>query len=170
MNRTDVYLLTLHEPYTDPRHPVPINGLIVHAKTLLHAALPQPDGCNIYRCLMERPRKPDEIVPISTLTDELDGGRLWPLVGDPQAVTDGLVALARAGRCDSMPLGLPGPTTALFAAVRGTRCRAHDATRSAKNTLGPLELTTLAEHFDRRSFWPGDDLVTPPSDLGIPPG
>ncbi len=40
----DVYLRALHEPYQDQQHPVPINATIVHALTLLHPAVPQPDG------------------------------------------------------------------------------------------------------------------------------
>lgn len=85
-----------------------INALIVHALTLLHSAVPQPDGGMMYRCLTEFPgRRPNEIVPMSTLTFELDGGRFWPQVGNWMAVTDAFVGLARAGGCDAMPLGLP---------------------------------------------------------------
>jgi hypothetical protein len=40
----DVYFLALHEPYSAREHPVPINATIVHALTLLHPSLPQPDG------------------------------------------------------------------------------------------------------------------------------
>ena len=121
MTQPDVYLLAAHEPYTDPRHPVPINATIVHAATLLHPQVPQPDGGMIYRCLTEFPdRRPHQIVPVSTLTYELDGGRLWPQVADWMTVVDALVTLARAGACDAMPLGLTqlqafllaqGPTT-----------------------------------------------------------
>lgn len=108
MPTPDVYLLTAFDPYTDQRHPVPINALIVHALTLLHPAVPQPDGGMIYRCLTEFPgRHPHEIVPVSTLTFEFDGGRLWSQIGDWVAVTDALVGIARAGDCDAMPLGLP---------------------------------------------------------------
>jgi hypothetical protein len=52
----DVYLLTLHEPYQSPQHPVPINATIVHALTLLHPAVPQPYGGRMYRCLTEFPQ------------------------------------------------------------------------------------------------------------------
>jgi hypothetical protein len=37
----DVYLLTMHEPYDEPGAPAPVNGVIVHALTLLHPDLPQ---------------------------------------------------------------------------------------------------------------------------------
>ena len=36
MTQPDVYLLAAHEPYTDPRHPVPINATIVHAACCIH--------------------------------------------------------------------------------------------------------------------------------------
>ncbi|WP_433688277.1 hypothetical protein ACQP0I_06730 [Micromonospora carbonacea] len=117
----DVHFLALHEPYQSPEHPVPINATIVHAKTLLHAALPQPDAALIYRCLTEFPdRRPGCVVPLSTLTHELDGGAGWSQVGDWEAVVNGLVRLTRKRECDGMPLGLPtmaatllghGPTT-----------------------------------------------------------
>jgi hypothetical protein len=51
MTVRDVHLLALHEPYESPEHPVPINATIVHALTLLHPHLPQPDGGRMYRCL-----------------------------------------------------------------------------------------------------------------------
>ena len=77
MTVQDVYLLALHEPYQSPQHPAPINATIVHALTLLHPAVPQPDGDWMYRCLTEFPgRTPGGVVPLSTLTFELDGGRL----------------------------------------------------------------------------------------------
>lgn len=53
----DVYLLMLHEPYASSEHPVPINATIVHALTLLHPAVPQPDGGRMYRCLTEFPSR-----------------------------------------------------------------------------------------------------------------
>jgi len=49
MSVEDVYLLMLHEPYASSEHPVPINATIVHALTLLHPAVPQPDGSRMYR-------------------------------------------------------------------------------------------------------------------------
>lgn len=177
MPTPDVYLLTLFEPYTEPRHPVPINALIVHALTLLHPAVPQPDGGMIYRCLTEYPgRRPDEIIPVSTLTFELDGGRLWPEIGDWAAVTDALVAVARRGGCDAMKLGLPeipayllanGPLTTNF-------LHHHDGTTERRGPEHRLhELDTLATHLHRflaeRPFWPGNNLVpTPSSSAALP--
>jgi hypothetical protein len=57
MSVEDVYLLMLHEPYASSEHPVPINATIVHALTLLHPAVPQPDGSRMYRCLTEFPSR-----------------------------------------------------------------------------------------------------------------
>ena len=79
MSVEDVYLLMQHEPYASSEHPVPIDATIVHALTLLHPAVPQPDGGRMYRCLTEFPsRTPGCLVPLSTLTFELDGGLLSP--------------------------------------------------------------------------------------------
>ena len=38
----NVYFLTVHSPYQEPDAPGPVNGLITHARTLLHPDLPQP--------------------------------------------------------------------------------------------------------------------------------
>src|ERR1700720_3568270 len=98
----DVYLLTMHDPYDEPGAPAPINGVIVHAATLLHPDLPQPDAGRIYRCLTEFPgRTPGCLVTLSDLNAELDGGRLWPQVADWNAVITALITLTRtADRCE----------------------------------------------------------------------
>lgn len=96
MTVQDVYLLTLHEPYRAPNHPVPINATIVHALTLLHPVVPQPDGGRMYRCLTEFPgRTPGCLVPLSTLTFELDGGALWHRIGDWERAVEAVVHVAR---------------------------------------------------------------------------
>src|SRR5277367_4065580 len=114
----DVYFLTMHEPYDELGAPAPINGLIVHARTLLHKDLPQPDAGRIYRCLTEFPgRTPNCLVPLSTLHHELGDGRLWPQIADDwSAVIRALVALTRApGQCESRPLAFPEIEAALLA-------------------------------------------------------
>jgi hypothetical protein len=55
------------------------------------------------------------LVPISTLTYELDGGGLWPQVADWEQVVETLIFLSRAGELDSMPLGLPKLASSLLA-------------------------------------------------------
>jgi hypothetical protein len=116
MGVEDVYLLMQHEPYASSEHPVPIDTTIVHALTLLHPAVPQPDGGRMYRCLTEFPsRTPGCLVPLSTLTFELDGVLLWPEIADWKRVVDAVVRLARNKACDAMPLGLPSIAAASLA-------------------------------------------------------
>lgn len=168
---TDVYLLATHEPYKDPRHPAAINTTIVHALTLLHPAVPQPDGGMIYRCLTEFPgREPGEVVPISTLTFELDGGRLWPQVADWSAVVDAVARLARVGGCDAMPLGLPELALALLNNGPAGDLIVYSTDDGDEQTFGPAhrqrELDTLAGHVrsyvSQGPFWPGSNLSPPP--------
>ncbi|GAA2225365.1 hypothetical protein GCM10010413_19970 [Promicromonospora sukumoe] len=169
MAAKDVYLLALHEPYQSAAHPVPINATIVHARTLLHPAVPQPDGGRMYRCLTEFPgRVEGGLVPLSTLTFELDGGRLWYEVADWEAVVEAVVKLSHSGECDAMPLGLPQPVGALLA--NGPRVQLDVYSRNGPATLGPAdrerELNVLTAHVREflldGLFWPGDDLVEPP--------
>ncbi|WP_432132460.1 hypothetical protein [Streptomyces tendae] len=71
-----VYLLFDHEAY----YPTPgqeINTSLVATAPLLHPRVRQPDGTQI-RERLTRGRCPGEIVPLPTLTQELDGGTLWP--------------------------------------------------------------------------------------------
>ena len=158
----DVYLLAMHDPYDEPGAPVPVNGVIVHARTLLHRDLPQPDAGRIYRCLTEFPgRTPNCLVPLSTLNYELDDGRLWPqIAGDWRAVIRALVALTRApGICESRPLAFPEIEAALLAT---------GPFAPVPPGLGIPErdelLEMLAEDLPRRPLWPGDNLAAPPED------
>ncbi len=168
----DVYLLALHEPYEEPRHPVPINATIVHALTLLHPRVPQPDGGMTYRCLTEFPvRKPGCVVPLSTLTFELDGGLLWQYIGDWEAVADAVANVAQQGECDAMPLGLPQVATILLANGPNTTTVLHMPDGTTKE-VGPAErhaeLEMLTAHLravaEEAVFWPGDNLVAPPAE------
>ncbi|GAA2702548.1 hypothetical protein GCM10010348_69880 [Streptomyces anthocyanicus] len=52
----------------------------------LYPRVRQSDGTRIHECLT-RGRRLGEIVPLATLTHELDGGTLWPQIGDWQEVT-----------------------------------------------------------------------------------
>jgi hypothetical protein len=159
LTESDVYLLALHEPYHAPEHRVPINATIVHARTLLHPLVLQPDGGRMYRCLTEFPgRTPGCLIPLSTLTFELDGGGLWPLIGDWERVVDDFLSLARNRDCDAMPLGLPQLQAAL---VGGGPSMVHE------------HLNELHGHVHRFAadgpFWPGDNLVAPPREPGTMP-
>lgn len=165
-----MYLLALHEPYESPEHPVSIDATIVHALTLLHPAIPQPDGGRMYRCLTEFPsRTPGCLVPLSTLTFELDGGQLWPQVADWQQVVETVVHLARSRACDAMPLGLPRLTSTLLAMGPTTTVNLHRA--GGPSAVGGRErqeqIDELTAHIRgfvaSGPFWPGDGLVPPPS-------
>jgi hypothetical protein len=94
----DVYLLFAHEPYY-PAAAREINTTVVAAASLLHPRVRQPDGARIHDRLVHG-RRPGEIVPLSTLTHELDGGARWPEVGDWEAA----VCLRSGG-----PRGAPDP-------------------------------------------------------------
>ena len=166
----DLYLLAIHEPYTDPRFTQPINATVVTARTLLHPALPQPDAAMIYRCLTEFPgRTPGELVPLSTITYELDGGRYWPRIGDWAAVTTAIPGLTRAGRCDASQLGLHQVALHLLANGPESDAVMH-YTDGGSETLGPADRQATLDDITRqvhtamvdRPMWPGDHLVAPP--------
>ncbi|WP_328876346.1 hypothetical protein OHT76_43415 [Streptomyces sp. NBC_00287] len=115
-----VYLLFSHEPYYLGPGSREINTTVVAGASLLHPGVRQPDGARIHDLLV-RERRPGEIVPLSTLTHELDGGARWPQVGDWEAVTSDLVQLVRGGQCDGFSLGLPLVARALLCAGPGVR-------------------------------------------------
>lgn len=177
MPTLDVYFLALHQPYPAPMHPVPINATVVHARTLLHPAVPQPTGGLMYRCLVEFPvRHPSCVVPLSTLTFELDGGAGWSQIGDWEAVVDAIVAISRKGLCDAMPLGLPPVAGNLLAHGPQTQLTISSA-GAPPRLVGPAErqreLNQLADHVRgfaaQGSFWPGDGLVDPPQQPAVLP-
>lgn len=166
----DVYFLAVHEPYRAAEHPQPINATIVHARTLLHRAVPQPDGGLMYRCLTEFPgRTPGCLVPLSTLTYELNGGAGWDQIGDWEAVVNALVQLSRQRRCDAMPLSLPLIAAALLAQGPTTKLTVHSP-NGRPGQVGPAErqhhldqLTDAVRGYAAQGpFWPGDTLVPPP--------
>jgi hypothetical protein len=172
-----VYLLVLHEPYESAEHPVPVDATIVHALTLLHPLVPQPDGGRMYRCLTEFPsRTPGCLVPLSTLTFELDGGRLWPQIADWQAVTDAIVHLSRTRACDAMPLGLPTVAAALLGAGPVTTVTVHSLDGGRQVVGGPERqgyIDDLADNVRAFAaegpFWPGDGLTEPPAQPAVMP-
>lgn len=173
MTVQDVHLLTLHEPYEAPEHPVPINATIVHALTLLHPArFRNPTVGLMYRCLTEFPhRSPGCVVPLSTLTFELDGGRGWYQIGDWQRVVEVVVELARVKRCDAMHLGLPPMAASLLSQSPHTIHHLHHSDGIRSTVVGPAErqehldeLTDRVREFVARApFWPGADLLSPPT-------
>lgn len=172
MATADVYLLTLHKPYQDAQDSSPINATIVPARSLLQRALPQPDAGRIYRCLTEFPdRFPGCVVPLSTLTYELDGGDLWQHIADFERVLDLLVTRARQGHCDALRLGLPQRPAVLLANGPKTAVTLHGPGGS-RITPEPEEraqyLEELAAHVRQAAaqepLWPGEDLLPPPAE------
>jgi hypothetical protein len=156
MAGVSLYLLFAHEPY----YPLPareIHTCVVAAACLLHPRIKQPDGKRIHRHLV-RGRRPGEIVPLATLTQELGGGAHWGDVGDWETVVAGLVRLNRSEGCDALSLGLaprlprtrarecrrpagPDPPLRLLPHRRGVGDRAATAARPglAERTRGPPE-------------------------------
>jgi hypothetical protein len=168
----DAYLLAVHEPEPAPQSgKLPINVTVVHCRTLLHAAVPQPDGGRLYRCLTEFPRMPGAVVPISTLTYELGGGALWPRVADWEAVVRSVIQLAVTKSCDALRLGLPEVETVMLASGPNTRVhyerrwrrRVADGSERAEQ-LRRLEGLLRDAAFERGPFFPGEPLVAPPDE------
>jgi hypothetical protein len=159
----DVYFLTVHDPYEEPDAPGPVNGLIVHARTLLHLDLPQPDAGRIYRCLTEFPgRTPGCLVPLSTLHYELDDGRLWPEVADWKTAVRALIALTRMPElCESMPLVLP-PVQATLLATGPFAPVPPGLGIPERSQLLDMLASSLPEAAGTPLLWPGDNLLPPP--------
>ncbi|OQR63409.1 hypothetical protein B6E66_13785 [Streptomyces maremycinicus] len=160
-----VYLLFAHEAYY-PDAAREINTSLVAAVSLLHPCVRQPDGARIYDRLISG-RQAGEIVPLSTLTYELDGGARWPQVGDWEEVTANLLQLIRNRQCDALGLGLPDIARALLCAGPRTEVRVCDPAADRYQTYGPAErikvLAEVGRHLARaqagRALWPGDGLL-----------
>lgn len=169
----DVYLLAVHEEPEPAPQPgkLPINVTVVRGETLLHAAVPQPDGGRMYRCMTEFPRTPGDVVPVSTLTYELGGGALWPQVADWEAVVKSVIQLAATQSCDALRLGLPPVETTMLASGPNTRVhykrrwrrRVADGTDRAM-LLRKLERLLLKAEVEQGPFFPGEPLVAPPDE------
>ncbi|MEV2196581.1 hypothetical protein AB0I02_37240 [Streptomyces phaeochromogenes] len=163
---TDVYLLFAHEPYYPGPGTQEINTILVAAASLLHPWVRQPDGARIHERLT-RGRRPGEIVPLATLTHELNGGAGWLQVGDWERVTTDLVQLVRAGECDALSLGLPEIARALICTGPHSQVRAFDAVAGEFIAYGPEERaavlaevgTFLACLVAEQDLWPGDGLL-----------
>jgi hypothetical protein len=157
-----VYLLFAHEAY-HPAHGQEINTSLVAAASLLHPRVRQPDGTRIHERLT-RGRRPGEIVPLATLTHELDGGTLWPQVGDWAAVTADLLQLIHDRACDALSLGLPPIARALVCSGPRSEVRAYDPTTEGYHVFGPADrsevLVEIGKQLARteagRPLWPGD--------------
>jgi hypothetical protein len=162
-----VYLLFAHEPY----YPAPareINTTVVAAASLLHPRVRQPDGARIHDRLT-RGRRPGEIVPLATLTHELDGGALWPLIGDWEGVTHDVLELISARDCDALSLGLPAISRVLVCAGPRSTVRAWVPAAGRYRAYGPADRIEVLVEVGRQLawaeagtvLWPGDGLLPP---------
>jgi hypothetical protein len=163
----DVYLLFAHEPYY-PGGAQEINTTLVAAASLLHPWVRQPDGAQIHDRLTQG-RRPGEIIPLATLTHELDGGADWPKVGDWEGVTENLLQLVRASDCDALSLGLPEIARALICTGPNSHVRAFDAAADEFIAYGPAVRAAVLAEVDtflaclvaEQDLWPGDGLLAP---------
>ncbi|MFF7889277.1 hypothetical protein ACH40F_51835 [Streptomyces sp. NPDC020794] len=163
-----VYLLFAHEPYYPGPGAQEINTTLVAAATLLHPRVRQPDGAQIHDRLTQG-RQPGEIIPLATLTHELNGGADWPTVGDWESVTTDLLQLVREGECDALSLGLPEIARALICTGPHSHVRAYDAAADQFIAYGPTERAAVLAEVDmffaclvaEQALWPGDGLLPP---------
>ncbi|MFI6567122.1 hypothetical protein [Streptomyces sp. NPDC050534] len=163
----DVYLLFAHEPYY-PAAAREINATVVAAACLLHPRVRQPDGARIHARLVHG-RRPGEIVPLSTLSHELDGGARWPQVADWQTVTEDLLQVIRDHDCDALGLGLPEIARALVCVGPHSEIRSVDSTSGAPRVYGPRDRLAVLVEVGRQlawaeagcPLWPGDGLLPP---------
>ncbi|MGW7258669.1 hypothetical protein [Streptomyces sp. NPDC054834] len=165
---SEVYLLFAHEPYYPGPGTQEINTTLVAADTLLHPRVLQPDGTRIHD-LLTQGRQPGEIIPLATLTHELNGGADWPTVGDWERVTSDLVQLVRLGNCDALSLGLPEIARALVCTGPQSHVRAFDPAAGGLLVYGPQDRAEVLAEVDlfltgiaaERPLWPGDGLLPP---------
>ncbi|ALV30720.1 hypothetical protein [Streptomyces sp. CdTB01] len=163
-----VYLLFAHEPYYPGPGAQEINTTLVAADTLLHPQVLQPDGTRIH-ALLTQGRQPGEIIPLATLTHELNGGADWPTVGDWERVTVDLVHLVQTQMCDAVSLGLSEVARALVCTGPESQVRAFDAVAGDFTVYGPEDRTKILAEVGRfltsiaaqRPLWPGEAPLPP---------
>lgn len=164
----DVYLLFAHEPYFPGPKTREINTTVVAAGSLLHPQVRQPDGARIHDLLTRR-RQPGEIVPLATLTHELNGGALWPHVGDWEGVITDVVHLVRDGACDALSLGLPALERSLLCTGPHRLVSVRDAATGQITVFGPSDRRKVLARIDifltrlvtEQPLWPGEHLLPP---------
>ncbi|POX47723.1 hypothetical protein C3489_29025 [Streptomyces sp. Ru71] len=164
----DVYLIFAHEPYYPGPGIQEINTTVVAAGSLLHPHVLQPDGTRIHG-LLTQGRRPGEIIPLATLTHELNGGADWPSVGNWERVTMDLVHLVRSQMCDALSLGLPDVARALICTGPDSHVRAFDTAAGEFIVYGPDDRTKVLADVGmfltgvaaEQPLWPGDGLLPP---------
>lgn len=161
---TLTYLLFAHEPYQPGPGTREVNTTVVAADSLLHPQVRQPDGIRIHD-LLTQGRQPGEIIPLATLTDELDGGADWPSVGDWERVITDLLHLVRCGGCDALSLGLSAIARALVCTGPHSQVRVYDAADdviaygAAERATVLTEVSVLLNRLVTvQPLWAGDGL------------
>lgn len=163
----EIYFLFAHEPYFPPHGLREVNCTIIAADTLLHPHVRQPDGARIHRLLHTGQRTDGEIVPLATLTHELDGGTGWHRVGDWERVVHDLLTLTRFGSCDSLGLGLPALERALICNGPKSQVINCNPDTGQREVHGPEQrsavLAALGKQLSaaaaERPLWPGGGLL-----------
>ncbi|MEV0521808.1 hypothetical protein AB0I66_00125 [Streptomyces sp. NPDC050439] len=163
----EIYFLFAHAPYYPPHGLREVNTTIVAADTLLHPHVRQPDGARMHRLLHTGRRIDGQIVPLATLTHELDGGAGWEQTAHWENVLDDLLTLARFGSCDSVDLALPALERALVCSSPQARVINLNPQTGQRETHGPEQraavLATLSENLRTRqggrALWPGAGLL-----------
>ncbi|WP_409239741.1 hypothetical protein [Streptomyces sp. PA5.6] len=164
------YFLFAHEPYFPLNGLLEINTTVVEAATLLHSQVQQPDGARMHRLLNNGCRAPREIVPLATLTHELEGGVKWPLIADWERVIQDLVFLSRFGICYSMPLALPAIERALICSGPYVDVLAFDAATGQPVTYGAADRTSLLSRLQAHLAPPaGRTRTRPRTKRRLPP-
>lgn len=101
----------------------------------------------------------------------MDGGELWPEIGDWERVTDAVVALTRGRGCGAIPLGVPpvmaaslanGPKTSLV--VHGPDGATELGERDRAGYLDEVTAAVADTVTSSGRLWPGDGLIEPPRD------
>ncbi|MFF4398546.1 hypothetical protein [Streptomyces sp. NPDC001480] len=122
------------------------------AVSLLHPRVRRPDGVRIHDRLI-RGRQPGEIVPLSTLTHEPDGGTRWPEAGDWEAVTTDLLQLIQDCPCDALSLGLPDIARALVCSGPHGEARVCDPAAGQHQAHGPAHRLQVLVEVGRHMVW-----------------
>ncbi|MDQ1041848.1 hypothetical protein [Streptomyces sp. V4I2] len=167
---SDVYFLFAHEPYYPGPGTQEINTTVVAAASLLHQQVRQPDGARIHD-LLTQGRQPGQIIPLATLTHELNGGADWPAIGDWERVTTDLVQLVQTQMCDALSLGLPDIARALICTGPGpdNQLQAINPAAGELIVYGPDDRAEVLAEVDlfltalvaEQPLWPGEGLLPP---------
>ena len=164
----DVCALIVHQPVS-PDLPEPMYATIVNARTFLHVAVPRPSGPSVYEALTIPGRRPAEVVPLSTIAQEV-GGESGDLDGH---ITGWLEAVSRVlelawnDQCDSLRVGLgegcaellqtlPGPDT--VEPGSGHSLHDHNGPRARQAEIDLVQ-ADIDAHLKSGPLWPGAPLV-----------